>query len=148
MSSTYSERIRELVDNNSVAVKDLVKKLVDEAYNEGYNDGLGVELPTQEQFDKDHTEVMGYGEEDDWLVVSENIYSEEDALELFKKHIVSNGWYSEDDTDELEVVLNTISIRWVGYRRGGDDKEPLYWLFGKNDTAPTFWRAWVVETQP
>lgn len=140
-------KLEETIRNSTDKLHESIKCILDEAYNDGFNDGLGVTLPTQKEFDEYHREPQGYGEEDEWLVLSYELYDVYTALEMFRKYLIKNGWFSEDDEDGIEVITGTISERWIGYRRGGEDREPVYWLNGRNEQAPTFWKAWVVETQ-
>lgn len=129
------------IDEILSRVSDEVKELVKKAYSEGFNDGLGVKLPTQAEFDKNHKIVQPYGEESDWLVLSKELYTEEQAQRRFKKYLKAEfGW----DGEEITNCLETMQVRWIGYHRADDEGEPGYWI-GRD--KPTYWAAWVVETQ-
>lgn len=122
-----------------------IEKLVQSVYKEGFDAGLGITLPTQSEFDEAHKTPNGYGEEDEWLVLSSNLFSEEQAQRAFKKHMIETGWYTIADKEEIKNILDTIRLRWIGYKTGPYENEPSYWLGSEGD--PTYWQAWVVETQ-
>lgn len=117
-------------------------KLVSDAYISGYNDGVGVKLPTKEEFDEHHKQVRDYGDEAEWLVLSANLYDESEARELFKKYCLKEFG---NDAEQADNIVDTISIRWIGYKVGPYESEPTYWL--SNDGVSGRWQAWIVETQ-
>jgi hypothetical protein len=122
-------------------LKEVATKVHNDSYNQGYNDALGVVLPTQQEFDKDHTTPLAYGDESEWLVLSRSLYTEEEAIKLFKTYLTKEfGW----DDEDMAGCLQSISQRPIGYARLNDENGSSYCI-GK--ATSTFWDAWVVETE-
>ena len=124
-------------------IKSLLRKLtveiegkVAEAYELGFSEGLGVTLPSQEEFDKYHAVVQGYGEESEWVCVSSNTHNQEAALRKIRRYLKKEwGWTGEELPTEVTLYN-------IGYKR--HDGELGYWI---GPDAPSFWQAWGVETQ-
>lgn len=104
---------------------------IEAAYDRGFNDGIGIKLPTQAEFDAKHREPQPYGEEDNWVVISANLYGDDEALAKIRE-------YCRELDDELPSTVE----RWnVGYKRY--EGEPSYYL---NTNEPGIWQVWGVET--
>lgn len=125
--------------------RDDIEKIVKSAWTDGYNEGLSITLPTQEAFDEAHSTAMGYGEEDDWVVVSAALYNEDEAALKIKEYFIQNGVFADSD-EELDLIIDTLELRWVGYKINPSEGEASWWLPGKGENLPTFWQAWVVTT--
>jgi hypothetical protein len=126
------DKIKETLE----ALQSEIEVKVREAYDLGFEEGMGVTLPTQREFDQYHSKVSPYGEEHEWLVISQNLYTEEQALRRIRRYLKKEwGWSG----DELPTELSVYSIGFKRY-----EGEPQYWL---NLHKEGRWTAWGVETQ-
>lgn len=115
-----------------------IQNAIRRAYEIGFNDGLGVKIPNQDEFNGDHREVVSYGDEAEYLVLSSE-YTEETAHYLFKKYLEEECGIDEE---YMGVTLDTLAIKEIGYRLPEGETEPVYWI---NSRHNGLFRAWVIN---
>lgn len=112
-----------------------------------YPDGV----PTQEEFEKLFAEPIGFGDEDDWLMISKK-YSAEDALAKIQKHLKEQwGWTDGEDGEMMfpkdTDALETYDIGWgydwdsYHYSEGG------YWICSDENQVTKRFEVWGIRTQ-
>lgn len=108
-------------------------------------------IPTQEEFDKLHSEPLGYGDEDDWLLVSKK-FTPEEALALIQKKLKDEwGWTGGEDgemmypndTDALESFDIGWGYDWDSYHHS----EGGYWICSDSNQVSKRYEAWGIRTQ-
>lgn len=107
-------------------------------------------IPTQEKFHEDHAVPVGYGDEDDWLMVSK-AFAPEIALKMIQKQLEEWGWsggpdgegYYPNSTDDLESYDIGWGYDWDSYHHADGG----YWICSDTNEVSKRYEAWGIRTQ-
>ncbi len=116
-------------------IKDDVTKAVQQAYIDGFNAGSAADKPTQAEFDKAHSEPLGYGEDGEIYVMGGNL-TEAQAIKRLKK-LFDKEMY---DYDGIEDLANHTQRTRIAYIPEDISSEPGYYYRGDGSGA---YDAWV-----
>lgn len=122
------------------SIKTDVSNLVEKSYNDGFQKAIGIELPTQEQCNLDHAEVLVYGEEGEWLVLGDQ-YNIDEAIKKFTDFLNEDGWGLDKEFMPKEENLYHRKLHYEMF-----EGEPNYVIKSQNIGGGLF-DVWVFETQ-
>lgn len=116
-------------------IKADVDDAVKQAYIDGFNAGSAVDKPTQEQFDDDHQEPKGYGEDGEIYVMAGS-FTEQEAVDTLQK-LFDKEMYDYENPQELADHLNHTKIAYIPE---DISSEPGYYYRGDGSGV---YDAWV-----
>lgn len=105
-----------------------------------------VNVPVDQEFDKYHSDPIGYGDEDDWLLVSRNNNTRAEALAKIQKMMRDDWGLDEACIPKDENDLQIFDVGWA--QDPDSSSNGTYWIVrGENNHLTPRWQAWGVATQ-
>jgi len=106
------------------------------------------DIPTDEDFERMHSEPVSYGDEDDWVLISKK-YTQEEALAKIQE-LMKKDWGWSEDEGGYPTDVNDLQTFDVGYGYDHDSyhySEGGYWICSESNQVSKRWEAWGVATQ-